>query len=147
MKLWEFIRELAFYFPLSGTDEAKNKTFDMYVENLEGIAITNKCEYDWKKVLKVIQCTYTFKSFPSLADIIKVLPECRIIKPYKECKGEGSVIILTLPTGSKYLFVVSGIGRPITDIQAEIKEKFGSESKIEHYPKGTVLIGDEILLP
>lgn len=146
MQIWEFVRELAFFFPLSGTDEHKNRIFDSYVENLEGICISNKCEYDWKKVLQTIQRTYTYQKFPPLADIIKVLPECKIFKPYQECENEGALIVITLPNGMKYDFTVSGIGRHIETIKEEILKKHG-DCDIKTYPKGTVIIGDKIFTP
>ncbi|MBQ2219522.1 MAG: hypothetical protein II417_01850 [Elusimicrobia bacterium] len=75
MKIWDFIEELDFFYPQNLMDEEKKRLYSSYVENLEGIVISNKCEYDWKKVLQAIQRTYTYSKFPPLADIIKVLPE------------------------------------------------------------------------
>ena len=146
MQIWEFVRELAFFFPLSGTDEHKNKVFDSYVENLEGICITNKCEYDWKKVLQAIQKTYTYSKFPPLADIIKCLPEGKMFKPYQECKDEGSLVLITLPTGIQYNFIVSGIGRSLSTIKQEIVDKYG-DCKVKIFPKGTMIIGKQIIEP
>jgi len=146
MQIWEFVRELAFFFPLSGTDEHKNKIFDSYVENLEGICITNKCEYDWKKVLQAIQRTYTYSKFPPLADIIKCLPEGKVIKSYVPTKDEGNLIVLTLPSGKKYYFTACGIGRTLQSYKEEITRKHGG-CEIDVYPKGTVVIGNDIVLP
>ena len=146
MQIWEFVRELAFFFPLSGTEEHKNKIFDSYVENLEGICITNKCEYDWKKVLQAIQKTYTYSKFPPLADIIKCLPEGKIYKTYTPCKDEGSLIVVTLPNNKKYYFTARGIGRTLQSYKEEITLKYG-DCQIETYPAGTVVIGNNIVLP
>lgn len=146
MQIWEFVKELAFFFPLTGTDEHKNRIFDSYVENLEGIALSNKCEYDWDKVLKAIQRTYAFSRFPSLAEIIKCLPEGRIYKRYEECEGEGSLVVITLPDGRKYNFTVSGIGRPLSTIKDEILKKYGG-CEVKTYPKSTVMIGNKIFEP
>ena len=146
MKIWEFVKELAIFFPLTGTEEHQNKIFDSYVENLEGIAITNHCDYDWKKVLQTIQRTYTYSKFPPLADIIKVLPECKIYKPYIECADEGDLIVVTLPNGMIYTFTVCASGRNIDTISEELKFKFGT-FEMKQYPKGTVMIGKEIVLP
>lgn len=147
MKIWEFVRELASFFPLSGTDETKNKIFDSYVENLEGIVLTNKCEYDWKKVLQAIQRTYIYSKFPPLADIIKCLPEGRIDKVYEPCENEGSLIVLTLPNGKKHYFTVCGMSKSLREIKEEILFKYGDYPKVEMYPKGTVVIGNDIVLP
>lgn len=146
MQIWEFVRELAFFFPLSGTDEHKNKIFDSYVENLEGICLTNKSEYDWKKVLQTIQRTYTYSKFPPLADIIKCLPECKIIKPYTEQKDDGQLGIVTLPNGYKYSFITRGNGKPINELKDDLKFKYKTFN-IEIFPKGSVLIGKEVILP
>ena len=144
MQIWEFVRELAFFFPLSGSEEHQNRIFDSYVENLEGIVISNKCDYDWKKVLQAIQTTYTYQKFPPLADIIKCLPQGKIFKTYKESADEGALIVITLPEGTIYSFTVSGIGKPLSCIKEEIKEKYGT-CEIKTYPKGTLLIGKEII--
>ena len=146
MQIWEFVRELAEFFPLTGTEEHQNKIFDSYVENLEGICIKNKCDYDWKKVLRAIQCTYTYSKFPPLADIIKCLPECRMYKPYVESVDEGSLIAITLPNGRIYDFTVCGFGKPIGVIKDEINKKFGN-CTVKKYPKGTVRIGNDFILP
>lgn len=146
MKIWEFLEELEFFFNYQGKEEDKNKIFSSYVENLEGISISNKCEYDWKKVLQTIQRTYTYSKFPPLADIIKVLPECKIFKPYQECENEGGLVVITLPNGVKYDFIISGIGKPFETIKQEITEKYGN-CDIQKYPKGTVIIGNQVFTP
>ena len=63
MQIWEFIKELAFFFPLSGTEEHQNRIFDSYVENLEGIAISNKCDYDWKRYYRLYKELILFPNF------------------------------------------------------------------------------------
>ena len=146
MKLWEFVKELALFFPLSGTEEIKNKIFDSYVENLEGIMLTNKCEYDWKKVLQKIQCTYTYSKFPPLADIIKVLPECKVIKPYQPCTNEGSLVVITLSNGKIYPFTINGNGKPLDYYKEDIEKKYGT-CDIKFYPKGSILIGTKVMIP
>lgn len=146
MKIWEFLEELDFFFPSNMKDENKKRLFSSYVENLEGIAIANKCEYDWKKVLQQIQCTYTYSKFPPLADIIKVLPECIIVKPYIECVGEGSPVVITLPNGVVYNFVISALGRSKETILDEIKTNYGY-CDVKTHPKGTAVIGTQIVKP
>ena len=146
MTIWEFLKELEFFYKYTGSDNDKNRLFSSYVENLEGICISNKCEYDWKKVLQAIQRTYTYQKFPPLADIIKCLPEGKIFKPYRECADEGTLIVITLPTGVIYSFAVSGIGRSFNVIKEEITEKYG-DCDIKQYPKGSVLIGKQVILP
>lgn len=152
MKIWEFLRELAFFYPMQTSNEKdREKIFSSYVDNLEGIAITNKCDYDWKKVLQCIQRTYTYSKFPPLADIIKFLPECRIIKPYTPCKDEGSLIVITMPNGNTYQFTVCNWGKSLSQYQEEWKLKYKPDEyaqiKIKQYPAGTVIIGDTVILP
>lgn len=146
MTIWDFLRELEFFYKYTGNDNDKNRLFSSYVENLEGICIANKCEYDWKKVLQAIQKTYTYSKFPPLADIIKCLPEGKIYKTYTPCKDEGSLIVLTLPDERKYYFTASAIGRALDKVKEEITLKYG-DCHVEMYPKGTVVIGNSIVLP
>lgn len=146
MTIWDFLRELEFFYKYTGNDNDKNRLFSSYVENLEGICITNKCEYDWKKVLQAIQKTYTYSKFPPLADIIKCLPEAKVIKSYVPSKDEGNLIVLTLSGGKKYYFTSSAIGRSLDKVKEEITLKYG-DCQVEKYPKGTVVIGNNIVLP
>lgn len=146
MTIWEFLSELEFFYKYSGSDNDKNRLFSSYVENLEGICITNRCEYDWKKVLQAIQKTYTYSKFPPLADIIKCLPEGKIYKTYTPCKDDGSLLVVTLPDGRFYDFTICSIGKSLDSIKNEIIEKYG-DCNIELYPVGTVRIGKKIFLP
>ena len=146
MKIWEFLEELAFFYPPNIKDEDKKRLYSSYVENLEGIVISNKCEYDWKKVLQAIQRTYTFSKFPPLAEIIKVLPECVKVKPYQESEDEGALVVITMPNGVMYDFTITGFGKPLSQIKSEIVEKYGNV-QVKTYPKGSVLIGKQVILP
>lgn len=147
MQIWEFLRELAIFFPLSGSEERQNKIFDSYAENLVDITTCDKkYDYDWKKVLQIIQRTYTYQRFPSLADIINCLPEARIYKPYQESEYDGRLVVITLPNGYKYSFTTHGTGKPIHQIQESLKDKYGT-IKTEIFPKGSVLIGNTVIKP
>lgn len=146
MKIWDFLGELALFYPLKKEGEAREKLFSYYVENLEGICITKKEEYDWRKILMAIQRGYKKRDYPLLADIINFLPEGKIEKQYQACRGEGSLIVITLPTGQKYSFTVCGYGRSKDAIVEEIRTKYGA-CDISTYPKGSVLIGNTVVEP
>ena len=140
MTIWDFLRELEFFYKYTGNNDDKNRLFSSYVENLEGICISNKCDYDWKKVLQTIQRTYTYSKFPPLADIIKCLPEGKIFKPYTPCENEGDLIVVRFPDGRINAFEASGIGKiSVNDIQEKHKGCI-----VERYPKGSVLIGKKV---
>lgn len=144
MQINKFLSDLELFYPYKGTEENKIRVFETYQENLEGITLTNKCEYDWKKVLMAIQRGYKKREFPTLADIINFMPEGKIEKEYKPCKDEGSLIVVTLPNGTIYPFTVSGVGNQDKKIIDEIKKKFGT-CEVKTYPSNFQLIGTKVV--
>jgi hypothetical protein len=85
------------------------------------------------------------KGFPEPRVLYNYLAQCEI-KHYDISKDEGSLVLITLPTGIQYNFTVSGIGRSLGTIKQEIVDKYG-DCKIEMFPKGTVIIGNQIIEP
>lgn len=146
MHILDFLTNLELFYKYSGSEENKIKVFNSYVENLEGICLNNKCDYDWSKVILAIQRGYKKREFPLLADIINFLPEGKIEKQYQPCKGEGSLVIITLPTGQKYSFTVCVYGKSKETIVDEIKTKYGI-CDVNIYPAGSVLIGNKVVEP
>lgn len=144
MQINKFLSDLELFYPYKGTEENKIKIFETYQENLEGICISNKCDYDWKKILMAIQRGYKKRDFPLLADIINFMPEGKKEEEYKPCKDEGSLIVVTLPNGTIYPFTVAGIGRNQETIFNEIKNKFGT-CDIKTYPLNYQIIGTKVV--
>lgn len=84
-----------------------------------------------------------FPEIPTIAEALKFGE----VKPYhRECVNEGSLLVVTLSSGFTYEFAVSGIGKLIDDLKADIKRKFG-DCTYKFYPKGTVIIGSKVCLP
>ena len=54
--------------------------------------------------------------------------------------------MVTLPNNKKYYFTARGIGRTLQSYKEEITLKYG-DCQIETYPAGTVVIGNNIVLP
>ncbi len=145
MRIFDFLRQLAEYFPLNETEDKINNRFKLYSEIIEGEIQKTGKEYDFKKVIHYLVKNYKYKTFPSMPDILDALPFGEVYR-YSKCVNEGSLLIVTLPTGYQYEFTISSIGKPIKQLEADIKRKFG-ECTYQIYPKGTVIIGDKVFLP
>lgn len=145
MKLFEFLRDLEAFYPLNESEEKVNKRLSSYVDILEGEIIKSGKAYDYEKVLKHIQMNYRYKQFPSLPDILDFI-KVGEIEEVTKCEGEGSLVVVTLPNGYIYPFEVSGIGKPIEYYKDDITRKYG-KCDIKVYPKGSVLIGREVITP
>ena len=103
-------------------------------------------EIDFQKAKTLMFDTYEKKKgFPEPRVLYNYLAQCEI-KHYDISKDEGSLVLITLPTGIQYNFTVSGIGGSLGTIKQEIVDKYG-DCKIEMFPKGTVIIGNQIIEP
>lgn len=144
MSLQEMLEELLRFYPIK--DRSKNDIAqDMvtYRELILEYVYSSNERYDWEKCLKYIQTHRIYKTFPSIPDILEALPYSLQQKKVQKCVDEGSLLVVTLPSGYTYEFTVSGIGRSIEDIKADIKRKFG-QCEYKFYPKGTVIIGSKV---
>ncbi len=142
MRLFEFLRDLEAFYPLNESEEKVDKRIASYAEIIEGEIIKKGGEYDFSKMLRHIQTHYTFKTFPSVPYLLELLPDFKI-KNISNVKNEGELVIMTLPNGKKYAFTVTNFGLTDKNIEEKAKRKWGYVD-IKRYPKGTVLIGNEV---
>ena len=145
MTIFEFLQELECFFPLNEAEEMVKKRISFYADILKSEMAKTGKSYDYRKITQWFLKNYKYKTFPSLANIIDALPNGEV-QPYKECKDEGSLLVVTLASGYTYEFTVSGIGKSINDLKSDIKRKFG-DCTYKFYPKGTVIIGGKVFMP
>lgn len=151
MSLQDMLTELLRFYPiLNRKKEDIARDMVTYRELiLRAVYDTNK-KYDWDKCLKHIQSTRTQRTFPAIADIIAALPySVKYENLYQEKHidpKEGALLVITLVSGLKYAFTFSGWEKSVSELKKHCKERFG-DCEIKLYPKGTVLIGNEVVEP
>lgn len=144
MRIMDFLQQLETMFPLKEADEKKQRVFSLYVDVIEGEVVKNGKEYDFQKILHHLIRTHKYKTFPSVADIIEAMPIGEVTQ-YEQCKDEGALLVVTLPSGYQYRFTVSASGKKREAIESDIKRRYG-ECTYQFYPKGTVILsgGDKV---
>lgn len=145
MTIFEFLQELESFFPLNEPEEMVKKRISFYADILKSEMAKNNKDYNYRKITQWFLKNYKYKTFPSLANIIEALPNGEVEK-YVPSSDEGSLLVVTLASGFTYEFTVSGIGKSINDLKADIKRKFG-DCTYKFYPKGTVIIGGKVFMP
>jgi hypothetical protein len=143
--IYEFLDKLNKFFPSNDKEDVFQERVNEYSKEILGIANGKNVEYDYDKIFSHILKNYRYKTFPTLADIINVLDE-GIIQKTQECIDAGKVIVVTLPNGYKYDFVISSSGRPKSEVLAKLQQRYGV-CKVDIYPEGTCLIGNQVVTP
>ena len=146
MDVYQFLAKLNKFYPSNDKDDMFNERVNEYSKEILGIANSKDVEYDYDKIFSHLLKNYRYKTFPTLADIINVLDEGIVRKTQQECIDAGKVLIVTLPNGFRYEFVISSIGRPKDEVLAKLYKRFG-ECKVVIYPAGTCIIGNQIVVP
>lgn len=145
MKLFEFLRDLETFYPLNESEEKVNKRLSSYVDILEGEIVKSGKTYDYAKVLKHIQMNYRYKQFPSLPDILDFI-KVGEVNEVIHGEDEGCLVVVTLPNGTIYPFEITTFGKSLDEVKKAIVAKHGNV-QIKTYPKGSVLIGKEVITP
>lgn len=140
-KISEFLFELSQTYPIRGGNP------DVVLEDTRTYIVGylyNK-DIDFVQAKKLIFDNYDSKTFPTPKVILSYLNQCEI-KKYEHCEDEGGLVVITLPNGAIYSFEITGFGKPIEDIKQQAIAKYGNV-QIKTYPKGSVLIGKQVVLP
>lgn len=139
-KLGEFLYELSQTYPMRGGNP------DVVLEDTRTYLVGylyNK-DIDFVQAKKLIFDNYESKTFPTPKVILGYLNQCEI-KKYEHCADEGGLVVMTLPNGAMYSFIISGFGRSIESIKKKVIDKYGNVD-IQIYPKGSILIGKTVVL-
>lgn len=139
-QLEDFLINLTDFYPITST-----KSYDNVIAQAVDYLMEfcyNK-QIDFKKARNFVFENYKFKSFPDMALLKDAIQDSVIRIPYQGGTDDGCVVIITLPNGKMYDFEVCGFGNDIEALKSSIRSKHGN-CQISTYPKGTVLIGNEI---
>ena len=152
MSLQEMLEELLRFYPIANRkDEDIAQDLVTYRELILGEVYSSNEQYDWQECLRYIQKHRTYKNFPAIPDILEAMPHAIIKKetPFiVEDKdiNEDKLLTVTLPSGFIYSFTFKTNGKSLKELKADARRRFG-ECEIKMYPKGSVLIGKEVITP
>lgn len=146
MKIFDFLKQLNEFFPINESENKMNNRFKLYGEIIQGEIQKKGKDYDFKKVIQHLVKNYKYKTFPSMPEILDALPYGEKLPTYNPSVNEGCLLVVTLPSGYTYEFTVSSIGKPIKQLEEDIKRKFG-DCTYKLYPKGTVIIQGKVFYP
>ena len=141
-RMGEFLVDIAQIFPIP-----RGRNAERVIEETRTYLIGycyNK-NIDFERTKKTIFDNYTGQYFPTPNLLLGYLLQNEI-KSYDSCVNDGSLLLITLPNGQQYEFVVSSFDKPLSKIKEDIERKHGN-CTIEAYPKGTVIIGGKIFTP
>ena len=139
-QLEDFLIDLTDFYPIPSS-KSFDKVIALSIDYLLQFCL-NK-EIDFKKALNSIFDKYKFKSFPELSVIKESLLESEV-KHYGYCKDEGVLVVIEIPGIATYNFEISPMGRDLDTVKKEIISKYGN-AKVSIYPKGTVMVGQQIM--
>lgn len=145
MEIKAFLSELELHFPMSVKTKDKMALMKSYHDNLTDYLKGKENKYDLQKVLTHLLQNYKYAKLPSLAEIIESLPH-GYIEAIQECIDAGKVLVVTLPTGRRMDFVITTFGQSKDEVLAKLYKRYG-QCKVDIYPEGTCLIGNQIVTP
>lgn len=104
MKIFDFLRELELFYPMSESEEKVEKRISAYAEIIQREALKTKETYDYQKIIRHLQRTYRYKSFPSLPDILDAMPVGIVIQ--ERYSGREGEVMTRQVNGITYEFTV-----------------------------------------
>lgn len=104
MKIFDFLRELELFYPMSESEEKVEKRISAYAEIIQREALKTKETYDYQKIIRHLQRTYRYKSFPSLPDILDAMPVGIVIE--ERYSGREGEVMTRQVNGITYEFTV-----------------------------------------
>lgn len=104
MKIFDFLRELELFYPMSESEEKVEKRISAYAEIIQREALKTKETYDYEKIIRHLQRTYRYKSFPSLPDILDAMPVGIVIQ--ERYSGREGEVMTRQVNGITYEFTV-----------------------------------------
>ena len=138
--LHQFLVDTAQIFPVQATRD-KNRLWDLASNYLWARIYKKEINYD-KALSWLIDNLKKNSYFPDITTIAESLKYGEVKPICESCADEGSLLVVTLPNGYTYHFIVSSTGKPMSEVKSEKKQKFG-QCSYKIYPKGTLIIGEQ----
>lgn len=102
-------------------------------------------EIDFDKAKTLLFDEYEKRIFPEPKTLYHYLSQC-VINHYFVPEDNGCLVVMKLPQGRIYSFEVTSFGIPLEEIKKDAARRFGN-AQISIYPKGSVLIDEEVITP
>ena len=136
-----FLEDLSVFFPIASTRD-KDRVIESYAEYL--LQVCEFKNYKFSVIKKWIINNYTKSGFPEVTFIRDALKQGEIVN-IQTSSDDGKLAVVTLPNGQVYSFVITANAiRSISDIKEDVKRKYDTYPDVKIYPKGTVLIGNDV---
>ena len=104
MKIFDFLRELELFYPMGAGEAKTEKMITSYAEIIQRETLKTGERYDFEKVIRHLQRTYRYKSFPSLPDILEALPIGIMVE--ERYSGREGEVIKRMVNGIEYEFTI-----------------------------------------
>ena len=138
----QFLADISQTYPVTrGVDEEKA------IENARVYLVGKlyKKEIDFEKAKTLLFDNYDKRIFPEPKVLYGYLSQCEV-KNYHTTADDGSLVVMTLPNGRIYSFELTSFGHTIEEIKGALIKKYGNV-QVRTYPKGSVLIGRDVVTP
>lgn len=140
-ELQDFLLDLSDFYPIEA--KRKDNVISQAVEFLLQYCLDHKI--DWKKAKNEVFEAYTYKSFPDLALLRDSIKNSYIYET-NIAKDEGGLMLVILPDGYIYEFVITNFGQNIEALKKRVYDRYGN-CRVKIFPAGSTLIGKKVFLP
>lgn len=107
MSVYDFLNKLNKFFPSQDKDEVFKEKLNEYADCILEYVNKQKKQYDYDKIFKQLLISYKYKTFPTLPDILEVMPYGAIIvRPDVSYTGDEGKTIKRVINGHEYEFTI-----------------------------------------
>lgn len=105
MSVYDFLGKINDFYPSGDKKEIVTQKINEYAECLLDYANKQKKQYNYDKIFKQLLISYKYKTFPTLSDIIDVMPFGEI-RPDVSYSGKEGTVIKRMIRGHEYEFTI-----------------------------------------
>lgn len=137
LTLDQFLAELFAHYP---TEKEDVKGEIEYYHN----ALQSEKQYNYDKLLKLVSREYTYKHTPLTSWLLdKRNTHCEV----RDNPDSQHLILITFENGNTMQCTANGFGNHIHTAKQMMEDLYGAIKKVQHFPAGTVIIGQNVYYP
>lgn len=107
MSVYDFLGKINDFFPSGDKKEIVTQKINEYAGCILDYVNKQKKQYDYDKIFKQLLISYKYKTFPTLSDILEVMPYGAIIvRPNVSYSGDEGKTIKRVINGHEYEFTI-----------------------------------------
>lgn len=107
MSVYDFLGKINDFFPSGDKKEIVTQKINEYADCILEYVNKQKKQYDYDKIFKQLLLSYKYKTFPTLPDILEVMPYGAIIvRPDVSYTGDEGKVIKRVINGHEYEFTI-----------------------------------------